>query len=100
MGTDGEYSHSAGKGERGPADWCSAHRLEASSGKEYGDEEETRSAARVSARGIAPIFRCSPLTSRGMHSCTIFPNEAAGESFGDPFDCPGGGGIGCRRAHC
>jgi hypothetical protein len=32
-----------------------------------------------------------------VHSGTIFRNEAAGESFGDPLDFAGGGGVGCRR---
>ena len=32
--TDGEYPHSAGKSERGRADRRSAHRLDASGGKE------------------------------------------------------------------
>ena len=64
MGTDGEDPHSAGKSERGRADRRSAHRLEASSGKEYGDEKEERPAARLNARGIAPIVVAVPNLSR------------------------------------
>src|ERR1019366_2533045 len=32
-----------------------------------------------------------------VHSCTIFPNEKAGDNFGDPLDIAGGGGAGFGR---
>src|SRR5258708_9395526 len=64
--------------------------------KKKGDEEETRPAAPLSARGLARSSLQSA-TSRGVHSCTIFPNEADGESFGDPLDFAAGG-IDFRRA--
>src|SRR6202521_4740722 len=81
MGTDGEYPHSAGEGERGGADWSSAHGLEASSGKEYGDEEEARSAERLSARGVSSYFVCSPQPLAVCTPVQFSPNEAAGGSF-------------------
>src|SRR5450631_4423826 len=42
----------------------------------------------------------SGLTFDSVPSCTISPNEKAGESWGDPLDLAGGGGVGCCRAYC
>src|SRR5208282_5687889 len=97
MGKDGSDPHSAGASERGCAGGRAARGMDAAGGKEYGDEE-ARSEA-VADRSPHLLRSGSIISFRGQPSCTISPNEKDGQSWGDPLDRAGGGGVGFSRAH-